>query len=231
MKKAIKLARQKLDAKKQKLDVEPKSFIYDGKLYDIQSFEEFRSSPGGRRVRGKRKFEPATPGSCGLDTQPRRLRPGRDTSEGVLPGDASTDIGGGLTPPCTVPECRTPAPCHCLLCGVAFCVHHIRRTDDGWICIFCLNDVMTSSLRAHTVRSERPGWRLAIRYRDDVDGRERTALAIVADPAEWLVASSTRTYKLVGAAMIVEVAASELEERSDARDAHPRKGEGKGHQE
>ena len=94
MKRAIKLARQKLDAKKQKLDVESKSFIYEGKLYDIQSFEELRSSPVGRRVRGKRKFEPGTPGSCGLNTQPRRLRSGRDTSEGVLPGDASTDIGG-----------------------------------------------------------------------------------------------------------------------------------------
>ena len=92
MKKAIQLARQKLGAKKQKLDIEPKSFVYDGKLYDIQSFEELRPSPVGRRIRGKRKFEATTPGSRGLDTQPRRLRPGRDTSEGVLPEDTSTDI-------------------------------------------------------------------------------------------------------------------------------------------
>ena len=88
-------------------------------------------------------------------------------------------------------------------------MHHIRMIDEYSICVFCLNNATTSSLEAHTARALRPGRRLVICYRGDTDGRERTALAIVADSSEWLVVSSTKTYKLVGAAMIVEVVANE----------------------
>ena len=56
---------------------------------------------------------------------------------------------------------------------------------------------------------------MVICYRGDTDGRERTALAIVADPSKWLVVSSTNTYKLVGAAMIVKVVANEPEKTAE----------------
>ena len=49
------------------------------------------------------------------------------------------------------------ATCHCLWCGAVFCVHHIRTIVDDWICIFCINDVTASSLKAHTAGAAQPG--------------------------------------------------------------------------
>ena len=73
MDEAIKYARRLFGSKKQRAELGPKSFIYEGKLYDIQSFEEFVATPSDRRVGGECGVgeiqQPAMPGSCG----PRRM--------------------------------------------------------------------------------------------------------------------------------------------------------------
>ena len=97
--------------------------------------------------------QPATPESCGLEAESGDRRPGRDASEAPQSGPVSTDVGGGRRPPqCTVPGCRTHATRPCLWCSGAFCVHHIRMINEDSICVFCLNNVTASSLKALTVR-------------------------------------------------------------------------------